>query len=575
MAKKIRTEGRRVREMPIALKLALIMAGLVAVFMLGFGAFASAFVKDAVRQQILRAAYEAAFTAAHADLEAWGEWFGTEFQGLTREELAAQVQTMTPKEYAERYQGSAVTLRRDRNKERFTRMTGKGLRIVAVELLDPHGGEGGQGRLLAKSYSGGLQFSGLPDSHYVAERGGAVEGWMNLEGIDRHVIRGSYPVESLRGPSTVELAVYIDADAIEGATSELMAKVSVGAMGIVAIGAVVAFFAGRWLMKPLKLLQDDLRIVAGGDLEHRTQVHSGDEIGALARSVDQMTQSLAEAARLERESAQSRHQMGVAAEVATSLFPTQLPALPGYDLAGHHESSGQLGGEYYDVLRMPGGRLGLLVGSASGTGVPAAMVMAMARSFLAALSRERQDPGAVLREVNALLSGDLRRGMYVTVLLAVLDPQTGVLEIANAGHPPLLFCRGGKGVAPVHSEGIALGFDKGPVFDRTLKTVRVSLQPGDRVVLYTPGITRVTGGKGEALGEERFAALVRREAGHPAALVLRRIAATVTKFRGDAALTEDVTLLTLGRQGAVPSGGAATAESPATGPAGRPTGSSA
>ena len=154
--------------------------------------------------------------------------------------------------------------------------------------------------------------------------------------------------------------------------------------------------------------------------------------------------------------------------------------------------------------------------------------------------------GTILREANALLSGDLRRGMYVTVLLAVLDPQAATLTLANAGHAPLLLCRQGK-LAPVHSEGIALGFDKGPVFDSTLKAVRLPLHPGDRVVLYTPGVTRVQGADGQPLGEERFVALVRREAAHPPQAFVARMAALVRKFRGEAPQNEGVTLLVLGR----------------------------
>jgi sigma-B regulation protein RsbU (phosphoserine phosphatase) len=198
------------------------------------------------------------------------------------------------------------------------------------------------------------------------------------------------------------------------------------------------------------------------------------------------------------------------------------------------------------VFEMPGGRRGFLVASASGTGVPAAMVMAMARSFVAALAGREPDPGAILREANALLSPDLRRGMYVTVLLAILDPRSHTLTVANAGHAPLLLVRDGK-LTAVHSEGIAMGLDKGPVFDSTLKVVRIPLQPGDRAVLYTPGVTRVNGADGSALGEERFAALVRREAAHPAETFTARMAAIVRKFRGEAPLTDSVTLLTLGR----------------------------
>jgi serine phosphatase RsbU (regulator of sigma subunit) len=293
-----------------------------------------------------------------------------------------------------------------------------------------------------------------------------------------------------------------------------------------------------------------MEIVASGDLAHRTVAQRQDEIGVLADAFDTMTQTLAEAQQRERETAASRHQMTVAGEVASRLFPAHLPTIAGFDLAGHHESSGTLSGDYYDVLELPGGRTGLLIGAASGTGVPAAMVMAMARSFIAAVARDEADPGAVLREVNALLSGDLRRGMYVTVLLAVLDPGAATLTLANAGHPPLLLVRaGGKSIAAVHSEGIALGFDKGPVFDHTLKVVRLELAPGDRAVLYTPGITRVTGADGSLLGESRFAALVKREAGQGAEAFVKRVAATVRKFMGEARLSEDVTLLTLGRLG--------------------------
>jgi serine phosphatase RsbU (regulator of sigma subunit) len=102
------------------------------------------------------------------------------------------------------------------------------------------------------------------------------------------------------------------------------------------------------------------------------------------------------------------------------------------------------------------------------------------------------DLAYILREANALLSPDLRRGMYVTVLLAILDPRAHVLTVANAGHAPLLLVRGGK-LTAVHSEGIAMGLDKGPVFDSTLKVVRIQVQPGDRAILYTPGVTRVNG----------------------------------------------------------------------------------
>jgi serine phosphatase RsbU (regulator of sigma subunit) len=546
MARQVKTEGRRMRDIPLATKLALVMAGTIALFMLGFALFARGFIEDAVKLQIKHAARDAAFLGAQPDLLSWTEYFGTDFQGQTVAEVKALAQTMTAAEYARAFQDPEYIRTFDWNRARFQRMVRGDARIVAADLRTVGPGSS----VLAASYEGNLTFAPIADDRPVAfSRGSASELYLQIGSRLQHVIRGSYPVVDREGREVAEFSVYMSASAIEEATTALMGQVMLLAIAFVFVGAFVAWFAGRHVTRPLKLLQDDLRIVASGDLEHRTEPRSRDEIGELARSFDRMTQSLHAARVAERGAAASVHQMAVAGEVATSLFPAKLPEIPGFDLAGHHETSGTLGGEYYDVLELPGGRFGLLVGSASGRGLPAAMVMTMARSFLAAMARSSSDPGAMLRDVNALLSSDLRRGMYVTVLLAVLDPATGTLTVANAGHSPLLLFRaaGDGRLLPVHSEGIALGFDKGPVFDRTLKVVRLSLQAGDRVVLYTPGVTRVTGAEGDELGEERFAGLVRREAVHPAALFVRRMAALVKKFRGEQPLTEDVTLLSLGR----------------------------
>ena len=92
--------------------------------------------------------------------------------------------------------------------------------------------------------------------------------------------------------------------------------------------------------------------------------------------------------------------------------------------------------------------------------------------------------------------------MYVTALAAILDPATGELQVANAGHHPLIaYDAATKGVAPRHADGIGLGFDKGPVFDRTLRVLDVQLHPGDRVTLVTPGVFGIEGREGDRRGE--------------------------------------------------------------------------
>ena len=553
MATRTKRAGKRARGVSIAVRMAAVMSGLIVLFMVSLFLVQAFYIRDAIKREIMWAAYEAAYTAAHAGLEAWDENFGTPFQGLSREDLEFRIKSMAKEDYEREYMAPELVARRELNNARFSALIDPKVRIVAAELSDlaAH-------RLLAKSYPGALEFTSGGEPPLVFEQGSVQEGTMLLDGKEQHVIRGAYPVAPLVSEDgagagnapKVEVAVYIDAAAVDQTIAALVRQFNVLGAACLLVGAGISWTVGKRLMRPLAQLEEDMEIVASGDLAHRTVAQRQDEIGVLADAFDTMTQTLAEAQQRERDTAASRHQMIVAGEVASSLFPAHLPTIAGFDLAGYHESSGTLSGDYYDVLELPGGRTGLLVGSASGSGVPAAMVMAMARSFIAAVARDQADPGAVLRQVNALLSGDLRRGMYVTVLLAVLDPAGSTLTLANAGHPPLLLARaGGKSLAAVHSEGIALGFDRGPVFDHTLKVVRLELAPGDRAVLYTPGITRVTGADGSALGESRFAGLVKREAGQGAEGFVKRVAATVRKFVGDGRLSEDVTLLTLGRLG--------------------------
>ncbi len=540
-------EHRPRRGTSLALKLAVALTGVILVFMLGFALFLRVFLQDAVKEQIQNTALEAAKTAATADVEAWTQYFATPYQGKTFDEIQAVVDSMTPREYEQSFLNEEQKRIRERNLTRFNRFGLSEGQILAVELFPDVAG----GLAPLASYSGEMRWA--PGRGLLQEfPGGATidEGDLTIGGITSRVIRGSHPVQNRHGEDVGVLAVYINTKAIDETTDALMFWVLVAAGFFILLGTGVALLLGRQITKPLKQLQDDIRIVAGGDLDHHTTPHSTDEIGDLARTFDGPTRSLREARDAEREAAKSRKELSVAADVTGHLFPETLPKIPGFDLAAHHESADQLSSEYYDVISMGGGRQGLLVASASGTGVPAALVLGMARSFITVEAKNRTDPGEVLREVNSLLSGDLRRGMYVTALLAVVDPKAATLSIANAGHPALLVTKDeGKKVDEIHSEGIALGFDEGPVFNETLVVRSIEMAPGDRVTLFSEGFPLIMGRQGKPLGEKRWMGLVKREAGFKSETFVRRVVATLEKFRGKKPLPSDTTLLTLGRPG--------------------------
>ena len=280
-------------------------------------------------------------------------------------------------------------------------------------------------------------------------------------------------------------------------------------LGVV-ITAVVAFFTSKVFTRPLAHLMKDIKAVADGDLRHRTKVRSGDEIGAVASAFDHMTKNLAAAEVMRVDLADKEHQVNLAQEVQERLFPQALPEVGGMVLDAKNRLAGDLSADYFDAVQLEDGRVALLAMTASGRGVPAAIVLSMARALFHAVGVLKGSPGDALRAINQLLSRDLRRGMYVSALYAIVDPATGAGTLASAGHrvPALQFVSTSGGLRKLQADGIAIGLDKGPVFDRSLTETAFTLDPGDRLVLATEGAFLLQDASGEALGEDAFLRVV-------------------------------------------------------------------
>ncbi|MCB9898312.1 MAG: HAMP domain-containing protein, partial [Planctomycetes bacterium] len=376
----VQKTDRKLRGLPVAAKLALFLAGGVAAFMIIFGFVLGRFLGDTVRDQVRRTAAEAARAASRADLDTWTRNFGTEDQGLSPQEIFDKNQKKTGFDMRLYEQDEARIAQLEWNTGRLQRFVTEGSNVLAADVT--RFGPNGERLLVAASYEGGLEFAPLASSRDVTYGDAyARDGLFRAGGVSYYAIRGAAPIRDVDGKPVGEFAIYIVAGAVDEAVSSFDLAVTYAAGVFILLGTALAFVLGRIITKPLRLLQDDIRIVASGDLEHHTKPHSKDEIGELARTFDHMTRSLQEARESEREAAASRHEMAVAAEVVT-LFPQHMPHVAGFDAGGLHEDPPSLGGDYYDVVEMPGGRVGFLSVAASGSGVPAAMVTSMARSFL-------------------------------------------------------------------------------------------------------------------------------------------------------------------------------------------------
>src|SRR5829696_2604344 len=144
-----------------------------------------------------------------------------------------------------------------------------------------------------------------------------------------------------------------------------------------------------------------------------------------------------------RERELREQELRVARRIQQALLPKEVPTLEGWQITHHYRPAREVGGDFYDFLELPSGRLGLIVGDATGKGVPAALVMASARSMLRAVAQASNSPGDVLRRDNDALVTDIPANMFVTCFYAILEPESGRLVYANAGHDlPFLHRKG-------------------------------------------------------------------------------------------------------------------------------------
>jgi phosphoserine phosphatase RsbU/P len=262
----------------------------------------------------------------------------------------------------------------------------------------------------------------------------------------------------------------------------------------------------------------------------------------LALEVSELAHSLAaEAAQRER----VNREMEIAREVQERLFPQQMPVLTGATVAGACRAALGVGGDYYDVIQLEDGRIGLAVGDVSGKGISAALLMASLRASLRGVTLDNpRDFAKLMHKVNVLVYEASASNRYATFFFAAFDPQTRRLDCVNAGHNPPVLLRGGK-VIRLEADGPVVGLlPFAPYTEQTL-----TLEPGDLLVLYTDGISEAMTHDDEEWGEERMIAAAVKVRDQSAEEILQSIFAATDAFTAGAPQHDDMTLLVLKLEG--------------------------
>ena len=314
---------------------------------------------------------------------------------------------------------------------------------------------------------------------------------------------------------------------------------------------------GSVLCAPIKTPERTLGTLVLGRSREQAEFTAGD--GKLAMALAHQAAISMETARLHQEEVKRQRleqELAVGRQIQLTLLPKDLPAVPGWEFAAFYQPARQVGGDFYDFFALPGQRhrreqavlghrLGLVIADVTDKGVPAALMMAVSRTIVRATAASGRRPAAALKLANTLMLKDSWSDLFVTAFYAVLEPHSGRLTYANAGHNRPLWVQSGTGqVHELAAHGIALGVQKAI----KLEEREIDVVPGDTLVFYTDGVTDAMDSAGQLFDVERLRAAVVASPPVSAQQVLSAVVDAIGTFTGGAPQSDDLTLLVVRRR---------------------------
>jgi sigma-B regulation protein RsbU (phosphoserine phosphatase) len=278
------------------------------------------------------------------------------------------------------------------------------------------------------------------------------------------------------------------------------------------LGTTTDFMRNRsMLLVPLKIRDEPLGVMAVLN-KQRGSFTTDDQFllqaladqGGLSINNAMLTNEVRNQERLKRD-------LQIARDIQQRLQPERCPIVPGFELAARGSSATEVGGDYYDFFWVDEDRLGIVVADVSGKGVPAALTVAMMRSVFRTQAKGNGDVRDVLARVNEFMGQDLRRDMFITCIYGILEISTKKFSWARAGHEPILVAHDHAPTDIFQPEGFALGVIDSPLFEEMLEVQTVELHSGDRMLIFTDGLTEAMNDQGEEFGMDRILRVMKHE----------------------------------------------------------------
>jgi sigma-B regulation protein RsbU (phosphoserine phosphatase) len=236
-------------------------------------------------------------------------------------------------------------------------------------------------------------------------------------------------------------------------------------------------------------------------------------------------------------------QLKIARSIQRDFLPAKSPQIPGYDLAGRNISLGQVGGDYYDFIRIVDSQTGIAIADVSGKGIPASLIMAAFRASLIAEIRNNYSIRTIMEKANRLLCESLEPGNFVTAVYGVLDSKNHIFTYANCGHNLPILLRSNGDVEFLREGGPVLGVSRDGIYQEQA----LMLHHNEIIVFYTDGVTEAFNNKEEEFGMDRLVDVVRSNRQKSAAEIQEQIYRAVKSFASDRNLLDDLTMVVVKR----------------------------
>ena len=321
---------------------------------------------------------------------------------------------------------------------------------------------------------------------------------------------------------------------------------------IEAVALVMGFALAKSITGAVHQLFAGTERVREGDLTHRIRVDTEDQLGELAESFNAMTGSIANLLTQAEEKRRLEEELRIARDIQMSLLPEGPASVPGLAVAAACRPAREVGGDYYDFIRLDEHRVGVLVADVSGKGTSAAFYMAELKGVVLSLSRFHQSPRQLLIEVNRILSASLDGRTFITMTYAIVDLAARRLTYARAGHTPLIHVpcapEGPRTPQVLAPDGLVVGLQIDGVeekFAELLEESTFPIQAGDLVALFTDGVTEAMNEASDLFGEERLSRTLAEQIDLSSDALKQRILGDVEAFAGAAEQHDDMTIVLL------------------------------